>query len=222
MNGYFCRNKTDYIFRTYATELGVDIIYNTNVTKINKSKSFFSIHNFYAKRVIVACGAFSNLNILGTKICCSTKNMAVGISTTITCKCNAEPCFLFDYDNRYKGQYAWIFKTDNDNWNVGLWLRQDKNMLKTYFNDFINNKLPQYLGDDCQIKYSPKGAIMAIKRDSIVGNPIYKPRINGIYYIGDIDLTSNELDGEGIRQAIISGILLACKLTRTRMKKILL
>ncbi len=216
------RNKTDLIFRCYAAEKGVDIIYQTTVSKISKTKGYFSIDNFFAKRVIVACGSFSRLTILGTNLKYCTKNMAVGISTTIKCKCKAEPCFLFDYDAMYKGQYAWIFKTDDDNWNVGLWLRHDKNKIKEYFYDFINNKLPTYLGVDYQMQCSPKGAIMAIKKDGIKRNPIFKPRVNGIYYIGDVNMSSDELEGEGIRQAIISGLILAGKLTKSRKIKTLL
>ena len=139
------RNKTDYIFRSYAAEKGVEIVYLTNVSKITKNKEVFSVGDFFAKCVIVACGSFSRLSILGTNLKYYPKNMAVGISTTIKCKCEAEPCFLFDYDAMYKGQYAWIFKTDDDNWNVGLWLRHDKNKLNAYFYDFINNKLPTYI-----------------------------------------------------------------------------
>lgn len=216
------RNKTDYIFRSYAAEKGVEIVYLTNVSKITKNKEVFSVGDFFAKRVIVACGSFSRLSILGTNLKYYPKNMAVGISTTIKCKCEAEPCFLFDYDAMYKGQYAWIFKTDDDNWNVGLWLRHDKNKLKAYFYDFINNKLPTYLGTDYQMQYSPKGAIMAIKKDGIKRNPIFKPKVKGIYFIGDANMTSDELEGEGIRQAIISGLILASKLTKSRKIKTLL
>ena len=216
------RNKTDLIFRTYATEKGVKIVYETEVNEINKKGRFFCVEGYIARRIVVACGAFGRLKILGKQLVYHTKEMAIGISATVSCKCDVEPCFLFDYDDKYKGQYAWIFKTDSNNWNVGLWLRNDRENIKVYFNDFLENKLPKYFGQNYLIQCPPKGAIMAVRKSGVKRNPILKPVFRRVYYIGDVNMTSDELEGEGIRQAIISGLILSDKLIKSRMMRTLI
>lgn len=216
------RNKTDLIFRNYAAEKGVGLVYKTEVGEIEKRGRLFCAGGYLARRVIVACGSFGRLKILGKQLVYRTKDMAVGISATISCKSDFEPCFLFDYDEKYKGQYAWIFKTDCNNWNVGLWLRDDRENIKVYFNDFLENTLPKYFGRDYLVQCPPKGAIMAVRKRGVKKNPIQKPAFRGIYYIGDVKMTSDELEGEGIRQAIISGLILSDKLIKSRMMRTLI
>lgn len=216
------RHKTNLIFRNYAEEKGVEIAYNVEVTDIYRTGKLFSVSGRLAKKIVVACGSFSRLNILGKALKYNTMNMAVGISATISCQCDTEPCFLSYYDDKYKGQYAWIFKTDADNWNVGLWLREDRDRLREYFTEFLEEKLPQYFGIAFSLLSPPKGAIMAVKRDGIKSNPVARPKIKGVYYIGDVDMTSNEQDGEGICQAIMSGLILSDWLTKSNNMRALL
>ena len=63
---------------------------------------------------------------------------------------------------------------------------------------------------------------MAVKRDGIKSNPVARPKIKGVYYIGDVDMTSNEQDGEGICQAIMSGLILSDWLTKSNNMRALL
>lgn len=207
------RYKTDEIFRAYAAEKGVEIVYRAKVGEISKSKKIFSVGGYLSKNVIAACGAFSALSVNKKKVRFNAADMAAGISATVTCKSQAEPCFLFDYDKKYMGQYAWIFKTDGDNWKVGVWLRSNKSKLKEYFYEFLRDKLPEYLGADFELTEPPKGAVMAIKAEGARRKTIVKPRVKGLYFIGDADMTSDEYNGEGITQAIFSGVMLAVKLT---------
>ena len=208
------RDKTDRLFREYTAEKGVTILYGREVTEIGKEGDCFTVGEFAAKDVILAIGAAGRVKVSGQTVRQEASALAVGIAMTVECESGEEPCFLFDYDEKYGGQYAWIFKTDVNHWNVGVWLRGNREKLREYFDEFVKEKAAAFLGSDYRVICPPRGAIMAVRKFG--AESLLSPRIRteGVHLIGDADLTSKEADGEGIRQAIISGISLADKLAK--------
>lgn len=192
------RNITDELFQDYAkNDFNIPFRYASEVKNILRIENWYIVNGFYGKKVIVASGANSQIMLDGQPFLCIDSSKPVGISCIIKGKTLDKGFFLFDYDSVYDGTYAWIFSLGNDLYNVGLWRKTECNNLKPQLSDFIKRRCPEWIGKEYEIVRPIKGAFMGIGT-SVESN------VDGIFFVGDIANTSNEMDGEGISKAIIS------------------
>ena len=203
------RHKTDMLFRSFAEEKGAHILYKTNVDKIYNEDGLFRLGEYKAKDIVIACGAFASLNVCGRSVKSDVDTMAAGISATIGCANGTDSGFTFVYDPKLEGTYAWVFKTDGDNYNVGLWLKKDKSRLKKLFREFLNSYVPQALQAQFTVVTPPRGAIMPVKN---ISEQFNRNSEDGVFFAGDVCGTADPLSGEGISQAILSGLSAAKKI----------
>jgi len=110
------------------------------------------------------------------------------------------------YYIEYRGTYGWIFSVGEREYNVGLWLKDDKGSLVAKFQEFLETRVREYLGSDYEWIRRPKGAVMGIGEKRSTYN-------DSIFFIGDAANTSNEKDGEGISLAVKDALTLTNSLS---------
>ena len=192
------RNLTDMLFQEYVTtSFEVPILYQTKITYINRKDGLFYIGDLKCKAVIIASGVSTSIYIDNIKLCQNFSSLPVGVSMIVEGKPNDENYFLFDYSSKYHGTYAWIFSIGKNQYNIGLWLKQDKKNIRNLFTSFYETRVRQWLGGNINVIEPLRGSYMGIGISNL-------KVINGIYVIGDAALTANSEDGEGISKAILS------------------
>lgn len=190
------RNKIDSVFRQYCTKgLDLGIRYNMNVKEIKSKKQGYEVCGIRTKKIILATGASARIKIDGNDLISPDADSPVGISAILHSNTSEIPFFMFDYKEEYKGTYGWIFSVGEREYNVGLWLKTDKDSLRTKFNQFMETRVKEYFGDNYQLIRKPRGAIMGIGNKRADYN-------DSVIYIGDASNSSNPENGEGISLAI--------------------
>lgn len=193
------RSKIDSIFRQYTQEHGVDIIFGFNVKKFRKEEGLYNINGYFGRSLILACGALRTLKRFS--ISSEVNKLPVGVSAIIrTHRYRGDNFFLFDYENYFDGQYGWIFSIGEQMWNIGVWTKNNRKNIKKLFTQFTNTRVKEYFNDNYEFMTELKGAAMGIS------NNMFDLKDNSIFLIGDTSYTSNNFTGEGIPQAILSGI----------------
>ena len=191
------RNKTDLVFQQYArNDYHIDIHYKTTVQDIVSTDGIYTIGNYRARKIVIATGVHRPIKINGAPLYNVTNDRPVGVSMIIRGKKAKEPFFLFDYDASYQGTYAWLFCIGENIYNAGIWLKEDKKMIRNKMDHFIQERVSAWIGSEYEVMVPLKGALMGI------GNPVVSPQ-SDIYIIGDAANSSNPADGEGISRAIV-------------------
>jgi flavin-dependent dehydrogenase len=190
------RDALDGMLREYVSgTLGIAIDYDMPVRDILKVGGGFEVCGIQARKVVLAAGASAAVRLDGKPLLRPNVENPVGLSGIVRASAATEPFFLFDYQKQYDGAYAWIFSVGQEEYNVGIWLKQDKTRLKKLFYEFLETRGREYLGDYMEWIREPKGALMGI------GEKRLSPQ-DGIVFIGDAANGSNPKDGEGISRAI--------------------
>ncbi len=196
------RLDIDRLFRDYAQlDWGISITYESEVKNIIKEDNCYIVNGLSARNLIVALGANGSVMLQGQKLIGHDPYRPFGVSAVVRGKKVEEPFYLFDYQEKYAGTYAWIFTIGEDLYNVGLWLRQDIPRIREYFTEFYNSRGKSVFGDDAVTEIPLRGSFMGIGKRT-------EPHHEHIYFVGDAVNTSNPMDGEGISKAIIDAKLL--------------
>lgn len=202
------RNKTDLVFQHYVKEVyHVPIYYNTYVKDIKFSEGIYLVGHCYARKIVLATGTHSPITLDGIPLFTATKDRPIGVSMILRGKQAEESYFLFDYDNAYKGTYAWIFCIGQGIYNVGIWLKEDKAMIRNQMTRFLQERVNEWIGYDYEVLIPLKGALMGIGERVI-------SHYSDIYIIGDAANSSNPVDGEGISRAVIEAKKLALQIVQ--------
>lgn len=191
---------TDKIFQDYAIEKGAKIVFETPVVTLNKENSVYNVQGSAFREYIIASGVYAK-NIHTGKFIHNVSTLPTGISMVIEKRLPVRPFFLFDRSIEDFGGYGWIFKTNGDLWNVGVWLEKDVHKVKELFQRFVDTRVKEYLGDDYTIVSAPKGRALPTSLCDLHEN-----------YVGDARGTCSPYSGEGISKAIISAIEYVSKL----------
>ena len=187
------RNLTNQIFQDFVKKEGIEIVYGVKVDKFDSGNSLYSVGGYCFKDYVIASGVYAKEPTNGLLIH-NLENVPIGISMTLRAQTTNKPFFLFDYNPKYNGTYAWIFKIEDDLWNVGLWLKQDKKIIKKLFDEFMETRVKEVLGQEFKIIYKAKAQYLATV-----------PSLNE-RCVGDASGACSDENGEGIRQAILSAI----------------
>lgn len=185
------RDILENLFLQYAIRHGVTVRLGCQVSRIERNNSLFYVDDYCAPNVVQACGAVNGLT--------PCKELPAGISAVCKSEYGPAHSFVFDYSEPYAGGYAWIFHIGLNLWNVGVWSRNPGVKLKALFQQHERTCLRKYLGGNVVYAQSPSGAL--------IGAGGKMPRHeDGMYFCGDTARTASISNGEGIPQAVLSGI----------------
>lgn len=191
-----CRDTLDELFLQFAISHGVSVCLDTPVSQINKEGKNYIVGEYTTKKVVLACGTGSEL------IVCKTGKQPAGISSIYRSDYAQQGIFFFDKSRVYADGYAWMFSIGNNLWNVGVWSRKPQPNMKRLYEKFIQTQALQFLGEEAVCIKPPKGGLIG------AGDRIQQWDKN-IYLIGDATNSARLVSGEGIPQAILSGIQIA-------------
>jgi len=191
------RESFDSILLNHAMQAGIEIIKDYQVDKVSFD-NFVHVDDYVGKKLVYATGGVLGIqqhNIVGTK--------TLGISINIEAEMNlSDNVFYFYIAADYCGGYAWVFPNGTNSWNIGVWQKGDFKSLKANFENFyantIDNKVIRLIS-----KESPKAGYICC------GNPSQYIKEDNSYYIGECAGFASNQNGEGIYQALLSGISVA-------------
>lgn len=189
------RDRLDLVFQNYVQDrYQVPVYYGKSGRNIESIRTGYRVCGMEAKHVIVAAGAQATVCLDRKVILAPSHERPAGISMIVQAGECKTPYFLFDYAPEYAGTYGWIFCVGPGEYNVGLWIRENREHLKEEFERFKSTRVNEWLGDYTIIR-PQRGAWMGI------GEPVLSP-VPGILFVGDAANSSNASDGEGISSAI--------------------
>ena len=194
------RDLLDGAFQDWILGEGIEIQFQAEVTSAQAQEGGYLINGCLCKEYIVASGVYAKDPTTGMPIH-KLKDAPIGMAMIVKQKSQQKPFFLFDRSSKFLGAYGWIFKLENDLWNIGVWLKKDKSSLKGLFEEFVDSRVSEYLGRDYEVIVPPRSAPLAITNASA------QP-----YCIGDASGTCDEENGEGISRAIRSALVYAEKI----------
>lgn len=193
------RDIFDECLLEHAINNGVEIVFNSNVESIIKSKDICIVNNAYkGKNVVIACGAIGGYTIGGIK---PPSKIPIGMSSRIIGETEYDDdAFYYFYDDKYGNGYAWLFPVGEKIWNVGVW-SSDKKEIKKLYVEFEKRIFAE------KILYDrvPKGALIGATCEKINSESEY-------LCIGDSAFNADFYTGEGISFAIENGIDVAMKI----------
>ena len=196
------RDKTDSVFRQYLTDaLGVPILFKTDGRDVRRIGGCYEVCGLKSRGIIIAAGASGRILLDGEPLTRQDSSRPVGISGIVQARRTEEPFFMFDYREEYKGTYSWIFSTGEGEYNVGLWLKSDRETLRAKFELFLKTRVMEYLGGAFEWRHRPRGAVLAIGERP-------KERNDAVLFVGDAANTTNTRDGEGLSMAVKDALAL--------------
>ena len=182
------RDALDEAFMQAAQSKGVEVAFGRRIGNLERTNGLFHADAYRAPKVVLAKGAGA---IGGYKL-------PVGISALFS-SASAEPgVFLFDHSACPEG-YGWIFSIGQGLWNVGVWSRKPPPKLKSLFFGFAQTRVREFLGTNAVCVMPPKGAFIG------AGEPVQSADPD-VYVVGDAANCAQLSNGEGVPQAILSGI----------------
>lgn len=187
------RDALDELFLQSAVSHGVDVRLGTRVSKVGKRGALYTAGGYAAKKVVLACGAGSGL------LAGRMDMLPAGISAIFQSDAARQGVFLFDKSLVYADGYAWIFSIGKNLWNVGVWSRRPQPNMKKLYQQFVRTQVLQFLGERAECVRPPKGALIG------AGTKIQQWDKN-IHLAGDAANGARLASGEGIPQAILSGV----------------
>lgn len=144
---------------------------------------------------LVVCWVINKNNLNSAK----TLGMSINIEAEMNLTDNV---FYFYIDDAYCGGYAWVFPNGTNRWNIGVWQKGDFRSLKENFEQFyantLSNKVTRFIS-----KESPKSGYICC------GNADEYLKKENVYYIGECAGFASDQNGEGIYQAVLSGMTAA-------------
>lgn len=175
------------LLRSKAESLGVSILYNTLYKE-----------EMIAGHIIDASGCQRKHPPIGS-------SFPVGISAIIRAETNLLVNSLYFVHHKAKDNgYCWAFPLSNNLWNIGIWQQKNIKCLKSSFDFFKRKYLDVYLKNIEYIR-KPSGALLG----TISGIPsIYSQA----YICGDAAGFCDAMSGEGISNALVSGMSVINKL----------
>lgn len=173
---------------------GVEIIRDYHVESIFYD-SFVHVDDFVGKTLVYATGG-----VLGNQQNNLNSTKTLGMSINIEAEMNlTDNVFYFYIDDTYYGGYAWVFPNGTNRWNIGVWQKGDFRSLKENFEQFyantLSNKVTRFIS-----KESPKSGYICC------GNAEEYLKKDNVYYVGECAGIASDQNGEGIYQAVLSGI----------------
>ena len=195
------RDVFDEILYLKAKEIGVDIVFDTLVNRIEyKSDKQIILNDDYETEIYINASG-----VLGVDERLR-RNLPVGISSRIVGEGTLkDESFYFFRNSKYGDGYAWVFPVGHNIWNIGCWSLSNRREIKSLYEEFENEIRQKYI-DYEHYERKPQGALLG------VGN--YSDRALSDNCIGDAALLVDQYSGEGIALAIESGINLAFRLVK--------
>ena len=196
------RKKFDEILLSHAAKNKIRIITGFDTNQIINN-NYIHINDYIGRNLIYATGSMQQYYP-------STYLKTFGISTELKAEMNvSDNTFYFFIDKSYYGGYAWIFPNGTNCWNIGVWQRNHFKLLKENFKKFYTTILTEKITHFTSIELPKSGSIHC-------GNKEIYIKYNNVYYIGECIGFASEQNGEGIYQAILSGISAAMDLYNTQ------
>lgn len=191
------RQNFDYVLVKRATKAGIKIIRDYHIDKIS-CDSFVRVDDFVGKTLVYATGG-----VFGNQPNYVNSTKTLGISIDIEAEMNlSDNVFYFYIDDVYYGGYAWVFPNGTNRWNIGVWQKGNFRFLKENFEQFcantLANKVTHFISKD-----APKSGYICC------GNTEEYLKKNKVYYVGECAGFASNQNGEGIYQAILSGVAAA-------------
>lgn len=188
------RQSFDSVLIKRAMKAGVEIIRDYHVESIFYD-SFVHVDDFVGKTLVYATGG-----VLGNQQNNLNSTKTLGMSINIEAEMNlTDNVFYFYIDDAYYGGYAWVFPNGTNRWNIGVWQKGDFRSLKENFEQFyantLSNKVTRFIS-----KESPKSGYICC------GNAEEYLKKDNVYYVGECAGFASDQNGEGIYQAVLSGI----------------
>ena len=193
------RDDLDAIFLRSAISHGVIVQLGCSVARVEQSDGLYVAGDFTAPIMVLACGA---TNSLVPAAITTREQLPFGVSALYQSSMPQPGMFVFDYSDAYADGYAWIFSIGTHKWNVGVWSRNPHPDMKALFQHFAQTRMPQLIGVDAVCIQIPKGAFIGTRKNA-------EKLGNGFYIAGDAAGSAKLSSGEGIPQAILSGIRVA-------------
>lgn len=191
------RQNFDAVLLKHAVKAGADIIRDYHIDNIS-CDSFVHVDDFVGKTLVYATGG-----VLGNQQNNVNSIKTLGMSINIEAVMNlSDNVFYFYIDDVYCGGYAWVFPNGTNRWNIGVWQKGNFKSLKENFEQFyantLSNKVTCFISKD-----SPKSGYICC------GDVEGFLKKDNVYYVGECVGFASDQNGEGIYQAILSGIAVA-------------
>lgn len=189
------REIFDAILIKKAIEKNIPIFNIQNNVNVKTGIRNF-VNGVECKNIVYATGAAGE-----NKDIYKSYKKTFGISKEVSAELNIsdDSFYFFMEDNNSCGDYGWVFPIGTNKWSIGVWKKEASLVTKEVFNHFYNEVfLPKVI--KIYSEGSIKGGFINCGDDSYYKSSKY------IYYIGDCAGTSSFANGEGIYQALKSGI----------------
>ena len=211
------RAVIDSFFQKYAADCGVKILFSTPVRTIVPVDGGYEVNGITAKNVVLACGAYSRIEICGKNVLPSNRSfLPVAVSAEIEGTCFMDHFYYIDFDRGGKNTYAWLFNIGKNLWNIGVGLEDHKETVNACFDSFFNyiygNSWDSFFYTKPVFIHKPQGRILGTHSPLLAKMNLYTELPPHIYCIGDTDLCVEYPSGEGIPEALQSGKKLALEL----------
>jgi len=198
------RNNFDNLLAEQAMKVGANYIFGEYVKEISKLSDLYLVNGYISKKVILSIGARrfnNNVTIPQTP--------AFGISELVEGRAKIDSntfCFFYDAGmllpetKRNALNYFWIIPISDYTWNIGMgFLTACKNMHEQYA--YCKERYATNLFYNMKTILEPRG--------SILGTVDFSGGKCPYHTAGDFCGTCNPETGEGILNAILSGIKVA-------------
>lgn len=190
------REKFDEVLRRKAVQIGIPI-----ETNYSEDSIFIGEHindsKYPYKKIVFATGAANSMNYKIDKKIYRTFGVSMEVGAALNI---ADDTFYFYMENdNYDDNYNWIFPIGTNRWNIGVWRKDNPLFIKSIFEKFYKEVfLPK--ADKMILPGELKGGYINC------GHCSFYKKDDSVYYIGDCAGCSNIKNGEGIYQAVKTGI----------------
>lgn len=199
------RNNLDNFLSEQAINAGAKYIFGEDVKQISQKKELYLVNGYYTRKVILAIGA----RRFGEEAVHNHQIPAFGISELIEGRAKvATDTFCFFYDEgmllpeerRNALNYFWVIPISDNIWNIGMgFLTACKNMRKQF--EYCKERYAVSIFESMKTVREPRG--------NVLGTVDFSGGICPYHTAGDFCGTCNPETGEGILNAILSGIQVA-------------
>ncbi|RKD31752.1 NAD(P)/FAD-dependent oxidoreductase [Lacrimispora algidixylanolytica] len=202
------RNNFDVFLSEQAMNAGAKYIFGEYVKEVSQENELYLVNGHYARKVILAIGArqFNKDAVLNQIPAFGISELVVGKSKIKT------DTFYFYYDigmllpmeGRNALNYFWIIPVSVNTWNIGMgFLTACKNMYRQF--KYCKERYAVNLFENMKTILEPRG--------NMLGTVDFSGGICPYHITGDFSGTCNPETGEGILNAILSGIQVANEVT---------
>lgn len=169
------------LLRDRAQSLGATFLYNSTYSKEMKAKTIIDASGCQGKRPA------------------NGKNLPVGKSAIMYAETSVSTdSFYFFHHKKNDNGYCWAFPLSNGAWNVGVWQENDFASLNVAYLELETKLLQKYFSQYHYLR-KPHGALLG----TLKGLPVIS---KGARTCGDVAGLCDSVSGEGISNALLSGI----------------